>query len=146
MMNLILIVGIICLGICLENWRRGMFVSIAAGFLQDPIRKLIPGEPVYLSAMAGVFVIATIFGFIIQRGSISFAPIHSWYKVLRMPLYLFIGLVMIQTGFTIVRFGKPILALIGAVSYIAPIPTLLLAYYYPKNAEDIKKLLVFYLA
>lgn len=144
MMNLILIIGIICLGVCLADWRKGVLVCIAAGFLQDPIRKLIPGEPVYLSALAGVFVIATIFGFIIQRGLISFKPIHSWYGVLRMPLYLFMGLVIIQAGFTIVRFGKPILALIGTVSYLAPIPALLLAYYYPKSAEDIKKLAVFY--
>lgn len=146
MNNLILIIGIISLGLCLADWRKGMFVCIAAGFLQDPIRKIIPGEPVYLSALAVVFVIAIIFGFILQRGFISFEPIHSWYGVLRAPLYLFIGLVLIQAGFTIVRFGKPILALIGTISYLTPIPALFVAYYYPNNVEDIQKLAVFYIA
>jgi hypothetical protein len=43
------------------------------------------------------------------------------------------------------RVGKPILALIGVISYLTPIPILLLSYYYPKNVEDIKKLSVFYI-
>src|SRR5690606_11640351 len=31
---------------CLFDWRRGLLLCIAVGFLQDPLRKIVPGQPV----------------------------------------------------------------------------------------------------
>ena len=48
MLNLLaLLVAASCL-VALANWRWGVFAAIAVSFLQDPLRKVIPGAPAYL--------------------------------------------------------------------------------------------------
>jgi len=138
--------GLICLGVCMSDWRKGLFVCIAIGFLQDPTRKMIPGEPVFVSMMVGLFVVITILSALLQGETLSFEPILAWYEVIRAPLILFVILVLIQSGLTTLRFGNPVLAVIGTVSYLAPLPALLLTYYYTEHIEAIKKLIVFYVA
>jgi hypothetical protein len=138
--------GIIGLVVCLIDWRKGLFVCIAVGFLQDPIRKMIPGEPVFITMMVGLFVAITILSALLEGETLSFEPILAWYDVIRAPLILFVILVLIQSGLTAMRFGNTALAVIGTVSYLAPLPALLLTYYYAENIEAIKKLMAFYVA
>ena len=52
------LVGVVALAlafvVALADWRKGLVACIAVGFLQDPLRKLWPGESIYLSALVGV--------------------------------------------------------------------------------------------
>ena len=107
MLALLLLVGFIGLIVSVSDWRKGAFISVAVGFLQDPIRKLVPGESVYLTLMVGTFVAATILGAVIQRGVLSFEPIHSWYGVLRIPLIAFVLLLTLQAAITTFALWKP---------------------------------------
>ena len=145
MLSLLFLVGFIGLIASVADWRKGAFISVAVGFLQDPIRKILPEEPVYMTLLVGVFVAATILGAMIQRGILSFRPIHSWYGVLRIPLIVFILLLMLQAAITTMRYGNPMLAVIGTFSYLIPIIGVLLAYYYPRNLNDAKILIIFYI-
>ena len=145
MLALSLLVGFIGLIVSVSDWRKGAFISVAVGFLQDPIRKLVPGEPVYLTLMVGTFVAATIIGAVIQRGILSFRPIHSWYGVLRIPLIAFVLLLVLQAARTTIRYGSPILPVIGIFSYLIPIIGVLLAYYYPRNLNEAKIFSIFYI-
>ena len=38
----------------LSNWRYGLFACVLVAILQDPLRKLAPGEPVYYILLTGV--------------------------------------------------------------------------------------------
>jgi len=52
----------LAVGIALADWRKGLLACIAVGFVQDPLRKLWPGEPVYLTALVGVVFAAAALG------------------------------------------------------------------------------------
>lgn len=133
----ILIAVIVILPVCYFYWRAGIFVCIAAGFLQDTIRKLVPGESVYYSVMIVVFVAATLLGAYRSSIRFTFAPIHNWNKVLRLPLNLFIGLVVIQSFLAYVKTNSLIIAGIGLMAYLTPLPAILLGYHFGKNEKNI---------
>ena len=140
----LILCAILAFWICLLDWRKGIFVCILVGFLQDPIRKIVPGQPVYFVVLVGIFVAATIIGAKMNRVPLKMLPLHRWYGVLRTPLRLFAVIVTIQAGVTLARFSSPTLAGIGFLTYFAPIPALLLSYYYARNLQTIEKFLRFY--
>jgi len=137
--------AIMALWVCLLDWRRGIFVCILVGFLQDPLRKIVPGQPVYFVVLIGLFVAATVFGAKMKRVPLKISPLHMWYGVLRTPLRLFALVVTIQVAVTFIMFNSPTLAAIGFLTYFAPVPALLLSYYYVRNPQTIEKFLRFYI-
>ena len=56
---LILLFFLSCLSICLVDLNRGFLVCVATGLLQDLLRKLMPGQPLYFTVLVGVMVAAT---------------------------------------------------------------------------------------
>ena len=43
--------------VALADWRRGWLLALVVGVLQDPVRKLVPGAPVYLTfSIVGVYI------------------------------------------------------------------------------------------
>jgi len=55
---LLAVLGIAIL-VALDDWRAGLLLVIPVGFLQDPLRKLAPGQPIYFLTMAAaVFLLA----------------------------------------------------------------------------------------
>jgi hypothetical protein len=135
----------IAMGICIANWRVGVSVCIIVGFLQDPLRKLTAGEPVYLTALVGAPLLATLIGARLRNVRISFRPVHSWNDLLRRPLNLFILLVGIQSIAAVVRTGTLTIGAIGALSYLAPLPAILLGYHFSRSEKNIARLIKVYL-
>ncbi len=131
--------------ICLTNWRAGFMVCLIAGCLQDPIRKITPGEPIYITSLVFVFAAATFFGAYLQGKNLSGSAIHAWNRSLRTPLTLFFTLVVIQSCVTFIRFDSPILALIGLLAYGAPVPAVLLGYHFGRGAERVQNFIQIYL-
>ncbi|MEK6285236.1 MAG: hypothetical protein AABO57_05805 [Acidobacteriota bacterium] len=136
---------VIVLALCVANWRAGVSICLLVGFLQDPLRKLMPGEPVYFTALVGAPLLATLIGAHLRNVRISFRPVHSWSSVLRTPLNLFILLVGIQSVAAVIKTGNPTIGAIGALSYLAPLPAILLGYQFSRSERDIVKLIKFYL-
>jgi hypothetical protein len=135
----------VALLVCFANWRTGVFISFAVGFLQDPVRKLMPGEPVFMTALVGAPLAMTLLGAYLRRVRISFKPIHAWNKSLRIPLGLFVLLVLVQTLIAFINTGSAIIAGIGLLAYLSPLPAILLGYQFSRSARDIIKLIKFYL-
>ena len=136
----------IALALCIARWRVGVLICLVVGFLQDPLRKITLGEPIYFTALVGLPLVATILGAHLRNVRISFRPVHSWNKVLRTPLSLFILLVAIQSAAAIIKTGSPIIGAIGALSYLAPLPGILLGYHFSRSERDITKLINVYVA
>lgn len=128
-----------------SNWRRGVLIAIVVGFLQDPIRKLLPGHPVELVAAVAVFFVATLLGAMRRGARISLRPINSWYPVLQTPAVLFGALVIIQGIVAILRTHSVIVAGIGWLSYFAPFLALLLGFYYAHGIADVHRWIKLYL-
>src|SRR5262245_57809278 len=108
---------LIAMALCFANWRVGVLICIFVGFMQDPLRKLVPGEPVFLTAMVGAPLLATIIGAHQRKIRLSFRPLHAWNDVLRKPLKFFVLFVLLQSCAGFIRTGSPIVAGIGVLSY-----------------------------
>jgi len=139
--------GLLAIGcaVALYNWRWGVYAVVLAGFLQDPLRKLLPGEPVYMTLYAAVIFGFCVAGALVSNETLNFEEITRWNPVLYLPAALFVSWVVIMTFKTLATVGSPVLAGIGAMSYLAPIPGLLLGYRFARDRRDIERFVAFYL-
>ena len=135
----------LALAICLIQWRIGFFICLIMGFLQDPIRKSMPEEPVYFTVLIGVFIAVTMVGAYARGVRLNFRPIHAWNPVLKLPLTLFIILVLFSSMVTLASTGSFILAGIGLLAYLTPLPAILLGYFFSRNERDILRAMKVYL-
>jgi hypothetical protein len=141
---LVLLIAFTAVLVCIAEWRKGLFISILAGFLQDPIRKITPDEPVYLTVLVGVFVLMTFLGAKMKRQHLSVQRIHAW-RFMKRPLTLFITFVFIQSAVAFYTTGSLVITGIGLLAYLSPLPTLLLAYHYSAYEKNIFSFIKFYL-
>ncbi len=132
-------------GLALLDWRKGFAVVILAGFIQDPLRKLTPGEPVYLTVTVGAVLLLALLGALLRGRNLGLAPVYVWYRRLATPLNLFILLVCLQATVTFVKYGNPVLAFLGLLAYLGPLPALVLAYQYADRVAAIRTWLHAYL-
>jgi hypothetical protein len=145
MIIIILVILFFGLLICFADWRKGIFLCILFGFLQDPIRKSIPDEPVYFSAIIAVFAFATLIGIKMRLGIVNFKLIHEMKGYIRKPLTFFVIVILIQSGMALLATKNLAIAGIGTISYLSPIPVLLLGFYFVRNKNDIAKLMNFFI-
>jgi hypothetical protein len=132
--------------VCLTDWRAGMVLCLAVGFLQDPIRKVVPGQPVYLTA-AIVFAAALVLVGAHTTGYVvSLRPIRRSFPSVRAPLNAFIVLVILQCIMAYVRTGRVAISAIGLVAYLSPIPALLLGFYYVRDRDSVGRFIRWYVA
>ena len=131
--------------VCLSDWRRGLYMVVLAGFLQDPIRKMTPGEPVMLSLIAPALFGVCFISALLAEEELSFQDLNQFNPVLYLPSALFVGWVAISTMVTLTTTQSLILAGIGAMAYLAPIPGLMLGYRFARRPDDLLNLLIFYI-
>src|SRR6266404_1523241 len=142
----LLAIAVVGLIVCVANWRLGFLFCIIVGCLQDPIRKIIPGEPIYLTSAILIYVSATCVGAYLAGRRFTLRPIHAWNSSLKSPLTLFMALVVIQSVVTFIKFGSPILATIGFAAYVTPVPGILLGYHFARREKETYRFIKVYLA
>ncbi len=129
------------------HWRIGVFFIIAAGFLQDPFRKLVPGEPVAISATVGVVMLYVwSMGLGRFRREAQTMSIERHYPSLVRAALLYGGLVVFQAVLTIVNFNSFILAGIGLISYLGPLPAVMVGWWFCRAERDLLQLALAYVA
>lgn len=141
--DVFLITGAVVL-LCLADWRAGVLATVTLGLAFDPMRKLVAGEPLYFSVLVFVLVAATLLGSRFRHVPLSLRPIFRWNAALRVPLLLFLLLILIQCGTAYARTGSVIIPLIGLVAYLAPVPGVLLGYAYARSTWDVTRLVHWY--
>lgn len=134
----------VALLLSVNDWRSGIKISVLAGLLTDPVRKIVPGEPVYFSSLVLVLVLATMLGAKRRGVPLGLGPIHEMVPALRLPLSLFVIMVVAQAMHAFLLTGSVAVAVIGLVAYLAPIPGILLGYYYARSVADVTRFFKFY--
>jgi len=132
--------------VCLYDWRRGVYVVILAGFLQDPIRKLVEGQPVAFTLIAPALFGVCFLSAILAGEDLGFQEMNRFSPVLYVPSALFIGWVGVSVLMAYSNTHSLLLAGIGAMAYLAPVPGLMLGYRFARGPEDALDLLAFYIA
>ena len=130
--------------VCLNDWRRGIYMVVLAGFMQDPIRKMTPGEPVMLSLIAPALFGVCFISALLAEEELSFEELNKFNPVLYLPAILFVGWICISTATTLATTHSLVLAGIGAMAYLAPIPGLMLGYRFAREPDELLNLLLFY--
>jgi len=127
MMFLLTFVGLSSLA-AIADWRVGLFLCVAAGCLQDPIRKVAVGTPAYLT-LAFFPIYAAIF-FNLWRASAPTSLLRRVHPTLFRPLGLLAAALAASTVQTILShgMGSILIASLGAFSYLGGIPALLMGF------------------
>ncbi len=122
------------------NARNAILSIFAIGFLQDPFRKMVPGEPIYFIVMVGL-VFGLVFLVTLQRQGLRQIgePFVGWSGSLRQPMALFLLVLFLQFIHSIVRYGNPVVSLIGLLSYTAPLFAIVVGYFLVTRAQDIRR-------
>jgi len=131
--------------VSLADWRRGWLLAIVVGVLQDPVRKLVAGSPVYLTySIVGVYI------------AILFATQHRMQRALRdfsrrfsnlwgvfgvVLLFLVLAGINGLMTYGITLWKAPLLSFF---IYVAPLPAILIGYMYLDSEEKLFAFFRFY--
>ena len=139
---------ILCLTIaCIAVIQRDQALAagvLAIGFLQDPARKMIEGEPVVMTVMvAGVFAFAT-FRQVVLKSKNFTEPYVRWSPTISDVLRLFLVIVALQFLHSLLRYGSPMMSALGLIFYIAPLAAISVTYHCFSSFKQARQLLNLY--
>ena len=131
--------------IALGNWRHGMLFLLVVGFAQDPLRKVIPGLPVYMQVLVLGFTLIVILCALVQNARFRLADIYGGDQRLAQAWTLFLALVLLQCVHTFALYGNPILPGLGVINYLTPVALMVVGVSFALDEEWVLKFVRVYL-
>jgi hypothetical protein len=110
------------------QWRLGLLLCIVTAILQDPLRKLTPGQPVFFVGFVGVVFAGMCLGALASGISLAPNSIFRQYRRLGGPFLLLLLLIVVQAFNSFLHYGNPMLTSIGLLTYLLPLPSVICAY------------------
>lgn len=146
LLALVAFISMVVLFVGAQNWRMGIIGVLLVGVLQDPFRKLTPGVPSYYLLWAAV-----IFGIIVlgalPRMRLRVLPTLSLFNPgLRTAWEIFIAVILLQAFHALVRWGSPLLPVLGLMFYLSPIVALVVGFSFAPNERWLRRFLFGYVA
>jgi hypothetical protein len=128
------------------DWRRAIFVAVPVAMVQDPLRKLVEGQPVAYVVLVGVVVCVGTLVAAVSGVTLTPGRIWGWRRSLGTPLAWLIAIICVQAINSFIRFGNPIIPAIGLLTYAVPLLGLCLLYQTIVRSPDdfVTKFLQFY--
>ena len=114
------------------------------GFLQDPVRKLLPGQPVIMVVMVGVVFACAMLKIVLDKNQHIFEPYFRWTQSFSGPLNLYLLLIFLQTVHSYLRYGNLMLTGIGLIFYLAPLCAIIVGYFIINNLQDVRRFMGIY--
>jgi hypothetical protein len=112
----------------LAEWRLGLILCLVTAILQDPLRKLTPGQPVVFIVFVGVVFAAMCLGALARGVPLNSKVIFKRYQNFVMPFSLLLMLIVVQAANSYLRFGNLIITLLGLMTYGLPLLSIVCAY------------------
>jgi len=127
------------------DWRRGWYLAIVCGVLQDPVRKMTTGTPVVITfsvVLVYVFVLLSAQG----RLQNAISDVSRRFGALYLAVSVFVVFLILAAANGLITYGleywkAPALSFI---IYLMPIPAMLLGYIFYRRDEDLLPFLLFY--
>ena len=137
-------IAMACL-IALADWRRGIYVGILVDVLRDPVRKLIPGQPVVITLSGAVVWLVIVVAAILARRS-DMRTMFRNYPNLRTALHLLVIALLPAFGVSAISYYRGwLMATIGAASYVIPVMGIIAGFALCEKEEHITRILRFYI-
>ena len=131
----------------LLRWRFTLTAVLIIGFTQDPFRKLIAGEPRIFVVMVGVVFASGLLSLLAKKGVQGLTePFFKWSADLRLPLTIFLLVLIVQFFHSFFRFGNPVVSIIGLLSYGAPFLAVALGYFWATHLHEVRQFFKLYVA
>ena len=104
------------------NWKGVIILTFFIGFLQDPLRKLTPGQPTWMVGLVLVgFLLTAAAIYADRRGDMNVKAIVWTMPTLGKWLPIYFTLIAFQALNSFARFRSITMSFSGVVFYIAPI-------------------------
>lgn len=142
---LALILGLLYFTQVTSGWRALILLVIPVGFLQEPIRKLTPNQPVELQLTVVMIFVFAFLAAATRFGAPSLRPLSGKNKNTKTLLTFFIGLALFQSLQSLIRTGSPLVPMVGLLAYLLPVPALWVAYVYTRRSADVRRFLMLYM-
>jgi hypothetical protein len=113
-----------------NSWPSTLMLCTLIAIVQDPMRKLTPGQPVYFVGLVGLVFAAGWVGAFGARVSLRPRAILRWAENIGAPFSMFVGVVILQAIHSYGRFGSAVVTGIGLLSYLSGVPAVVFAYQY----------------
>ncbi len=130
--------------VSLFDWRKGLYMLILVGALQDPVRKIVPGHPGYLALATVPAWFSIILGaFSTERG--LWGSFRRAFPQLATAMGIFV-LLLIPAAMRSATYGPGSwqLTIIGLFGYLSVLAAWVIGYGFPKREGDLVRLLTFY--
>ena len=139
----IFLIGFACLT-AVANWRKAIYVGILVDVLRDPVRKLIPGKPIYVTLSgAVVWLLIVLVAAVVSRRDIR--QMLRTYPQLRSAMrYLLIAMIPAAIVSVLLQPNGILLAVIGGATYLIPVLGIGAGFAMSKRKDAILKVLEFY--
>ena len=132
--------------VALQKWWAGIWLCIFVGFFQDPLRKVVPDEPVYFVGLTAIVFAATVLGLIVRNYRFDPTQVPGWNNGVAQSILALFLVIVLQLAYSYYNFGSLLLVAFGMISYIAPLSAVFVGYYFACHAgeDGIEKVLKFY--
>ena len=130
------------------NWRLGVVLVFVMGFAQDPLRKLLPGEPPYVVVFAAVVFAGVVLGLLARHYRFRPSSIPGWNNGVAQAMVAVAVIVILQLVHAYYNYHNLTILGLGVLSYLAPIAAVFAGYYYACEAGDrgVERLMLVYCA
>lgn len=128
------------------RWRLVLLFAIVVGFLQDPMRKMAPGEPVHFVLLVLVVVAIAATVPFLRGGGLRLRWLFHRDTALITLASVFMVLVVLQAAHALARWQSPVLPAIGLMFYFAPFFALWLGSRYASTLGNVETLMRVYSA
>ncbi len=126
------------------NWRTAIYLCILLDIVRDPVRKLTPGHSTLITVSVNVLWLAISIVVLVQERR-RIAEMIRQYPQLKTAVILLVLALVPGAVMAVIHFQSGWqLALVGAASYMALVPGILIGYAFPRSAADIIRFLAFY--
>jgi hypothetical protein len=144
--TLLLLLGVGLIFVLLNgDWRIALFYTFFVGFVQDPLRKMTPGQPQYMVGLIIVSAAVTLITLLASRGKVPFKLAFNKDTALLQYFPIFMWLMLISALNAFLRSGSIEVPLLGLFVYSAPLMALWLGFHFSTNPGSVVKLLYFYI-
>ncbi|MCA9049845.1 MAG: hypothetical protein KDA89_14015 [Planctomycetaceae bacterium] len=130
--------------LALGNWRAAVYAGLLVDVLRDPVRKLIPMQPVLITLSGAALWLVIVLSAVLQERSDLRAMFRS-YGRLRTSWHLLLIALLPAAGVSVISYQRGwIMASIGAASYLIPALGIAAGFAVARKPDAVVSILRFY--
>ncbi|GAB5442262.1 MAG: hypothetical protein Fues2KO_26110 [Fuerstiella sp.] len=128
----------------LADWRKAIYVGIVIDALRDPVRKLIPEQPILITLSGvGIWLVIVVMVLVSRRDQLKI--LYANYPKLRSAVHLMLIALVPAAAISTISYGRGwLMALIGGASYVIPMMGVLTGFAALRTERDIARIMYAY--